>query len=95
MAAFGLGEMLTYLSLSWAHYELLAGLLAGYYTSPLHIMTVAKLFTHTHMCYTHTCAPRIYSRGGQIRDLRTKVPQGVGVSRWSSGAKPAEADDRL
>ena len=39
---------------------------------------------------------RIFSRGGQIRGLGTKVPQqGPGMEpRWGSGAKPPEADDR-
>ena len=51
------------------------------------------------MLLTHMGARSIFSRGGQIRGLETKVPlQGPRIEPlWGSlwRAKPPEADDRL
>jgi len=68
---------------------------------PLRIMLgTAQMASHSFTYKTSTLSlllmgdRKIFSRGGQIKGLGTKVPQGWSPSRglWT---KPPEADDRL
>jgi len=60
-----------------------------------HVDAYSRIYNERPYYYTrHMGAHRIFSRGGQIRGLETKITQ-RGPGMKAPGVKPPKADDRL